>query len=307
MNKNYQKFFEEQGITFTTNIGYGLMRGYETNVFYNAFSPYPLKMHISFYASHEIKEKISNEINNLKIKYFTFELYSFGLILCFNGMTAKGLLKKLPDHLNNIFYLLDKYEVLKTDYCPYSGLELTEENKDIINYDHLKITVSKETKEKLNMELQEEEQNFKNTPNNYIRGFLGALIGGVVGAILTIIIFFMGYISAISSLVAMVLGSYLYRKFKGKENIVMIVIVSITSILFVILAIVALYTLEGYGLAIEDGQNVGILEGFSYALENEEFASSFYYDLGLTALFSGIGLVYQIYYLSQKIKRVKSI
>lgn len=144
-------------------------------------------------------------------------------------------------------------------------------------------------------------------PNNYAKGFLGALLGALVGVTIFVILFFLGFISALSAFVAVLLGAYLYKKLGGKPNKAMVAIVSLTSLVSLVLALFLLYVLAAGGLAIEEELTLKGIDTFRYYMENNpDFSREFTYNLILTVVFSLIGCGYEIYALTRSIRRKKA-
>lgn len=119
-------------------------------------------------------------------------------------------------------------------------------------------------------------------------------------------LYFAGYVAAISSIVAVLLGAFLYRKLGGKANVMMIVIVSVISLAFICL---------GYFLAvlIDISATLGCsmsvaFETLSAAMKlDQEVSGSFYSGLAMQIVFGVIGIVLVVVSLVKTIKRPKSI
>lgn len=158
---------------------------------------------------------------------------------------------------------------------------------------------------KLNEMIDQENREFEAAPNNYFKGFLGALIGGVVGAVIAIILYFVGFYAGISSFVSFFVGVLLYKKFGGKPDKMMLVIVTATTFVMMISSVLLLYLLAAVGFT--EGR-YGMFEAFSVCMAQEEgFASSFYADLAMMILFTIIGCVAEIVKTARSIKRSKNI
>lgn len=192
-------------------------------------------------------------------------------------------------------------------FCACCGKEIDEENSKKCNIDGFTITLSNECVNKENSSIQEANENFKNAPNNYLKGFIGALIGGIIGAGLSVLFYYLGFVSALSSIVSVLLGSFLYAKFGGKENKMMIVIVTITTLVCLIISHFATYIVVAGITAKENGLIMSSFEAFSIVMKDAEVSRAFYTDLVLIIVFALVGIGCEIYYLSKKIKRKKSI
>lgn len=308
MNKKFENYFKELGFEIQNNNAYGMLRNYETSVRVNMFdNKTPLMIHIAFYADGETKRNIVNQIRDLKIKNCLYESNVYGLMLGLNDLLSVGsLIKKLPNILDNILNVIEANNVLGTGYCPVSGDELGEEAKKY-SIEWLKLSLSDASVENLNAVIAEENKDFEEAPNNYLRGTIGALIGAAVGAISLIILFFVGFVSALSSFIAIALGTVLYKKFGGKPNRIMIVIVSTISILSMLLAVFLLYLFFGIAIAPEFGIRADGFDAFLQMMKVKEFATEFVTNLLLTLFFSVLGVVGQIVALFKSTQRASSI
>lgn len=308
MNKKFTAFFTGYNMSVNGNYAYGTVNGYETNANIAMMdASFPVRIHISFYATDENKRNIESAIRNLALKYFHMEFSPYGLSMGFNDITVNKLLNRLPSVLDTIFAILSSNGALKSDCCPVCGNPINKENSQTRDIDGYKITIDNDCVKAINSVISEENNDFETAPNNYFKGFLGAFIGGLAGAVLSIILNFVGFVSSVSVIVSIVLGTFLYQKFHGKPNKVMILIVSLTSMIMQAATIPAIY-IAAAGIAAESkGISMSALEAFKLCMRDSQFSTLFYADLALVLLFSALGTVYEIFVLSKKIKRRKNI
>ncbi len=338
MNKNIEKFLAEQGLTVTGDKAYGFLRGYETNVIVNnRDTSSPFRMHISFYATDEQKNRMGSEFNASKIGFLRFQFTPYGVFIGLNGWTLNSMIKKLPEYLDLFFKTIEANGGLNKNYCPVCATQIggefpaeeqpsseqtlvsegAEEVKPApagkpetrrCDVDGYMITMDVGCVDKINAIITADNKAFEEAPNNYVKGFIGAALGGLVGGILTAILYFIGFVSAISAVVAVLLGAFLYQKLGGKPNKMMIVIVSVTSLVFMLLSVVVVY-LIATGIAINsEGLEMGVFEAFGLLMsESAEFSRMFWLDFGLVFLFSAIGIGIEIFTLSRQIQRKKNI
>lgn len=310
MNKKIQSIIDQYGLVEEKkNQAYGNIKGYETNLFYDAFDTVsPLKIHISCHADDSKKQAIINTLNSEKIKFFKVDATAYGIIIGLNDLTINKLIKRFPSIVDLVYGTLEKNGALGASNCPVSGEELTEENKKVSTIDRAKITLTTASVDMINEKITKENEEFDKRPNNILFGFAGAFLGALVGIILFVIIFFIGYVSAWTSVLSAVLGAFLYQKFGGKTDKKMIVIVCLTTIIMFLLTIFILYILAANGLAIDDSLKISGMEAFNYYMKNNsEFAREFITNIVLTLVFTiiGIGIVFS--YLMKKIKRTDKI
>lgn len=308
MNKKFENYFKEQGFEIKGNNAYGTLRNYEVSVNVNMFNnKTPLMIHIAFYADSDAKRNIVNQIRDLKIKYCVYEANVYGLLLGLNDpLTVGSLIKKLPGILDSILNVIDSNNVLGIGYCPVSGNQLDVDTKKY-NVEWLRITLDSNSVENINAIIEEENKDFDEAPNNYLRGTFGALIGAAVGVVSLIILFFMGFISALSAFISIILGTFLYKKFGGKQNRMMIVIVASISIVAMLLSVFLLYLFFGMVLAPEYGFRTSGFAAFAEMMTIPEFSAEFLSNLGMTFLFSILGVIGQIVTLFKNTKRTTSI
>ncbi len=303
MNKLIKQFFESKQMTIENETGYGIINGYETNLIFNQYgSPSPILLHISTFIPDENKQEISDTIKNMNIKFLNFNFTPYGLLVGLNDVTIKKLIVRLDDILNSIYAILNDFGAKPVEYCPVCG-EIFNENKKICIIDGLKITIDNICVEKINQQIVEANNQFEQMPNNYLKGFVGALGGALVGAVVSIILYYLGFISAISAFVAIILGVKFYRKMGGKPNKVMILITTITTLIVLALATFGIYLISAGSLALENGFTSTGFKAFKDMLSIADFKSSFISDMIMTVIFTIIGIIYQVIDLSKAIQR----
>lgn len=304
MNTKIANFFMEKGFNVTKNYAYGHLNGYETSVVYAPMETIaPVKIHFACSIPANNKKMLDYELRNSKIKFLTFEVTIYGLYIGLNDMTNGSLVKNLPGKLSIIFELLNQANARGLGYCPVCGDEIDLNDSKRYVIDGFEITMNNSCATDINKAIEEEYAEIDSKPNNYVLGFLGALIGGVAGLIVSLIFYSLGFVSAISAFVSILLGAYLYKKFKAKENVVMIVMLAVTTVIFMVLSIFIIYLGAAGAWAVEDGLGIVGIEAFNHYMNDEEFSRYFTSDLLLTLLFTALGTGYQISALAKSIKR----
>lgn len=311
MNKKLVEYFKKYDLNFSKNYAYGNILGYEVNIFYQMLDNVsPVKMFISFYASENDKLQIKNELDNEKIKFLQYQLNGFGLLIGLNSYTLKGLINKMDDILERIFNIINRNNAKGIDYCPMCGEELDEASK-VYKVNDCKFKLHMDCGKELSVAFEEEYEEYKDAPNNYAKGFFGALIGAIVGVVSYVIIFFLGFVSSVSSFISVLLGSFLYKKFGGKPNFMMIVMTTILTIASLLLTVYLIYCVAAYGylsqLDIVDVTEISIFEAFKYAMEEVEFSKEFTSNMIMTLLFTLLGAGYETYALYKGIFKKQQI
>lgn len=308
MNKKLEQFFETEGLSVSGNSAYGNLHGFEVSFSYFMLdTESPIQALICCYTNDEQNRQINQELSKIKNRYFKWQFTRYGLYIGINGLTMNSVLKELNSLLTSVCDILKSEGALGLGHCPVCGNELSSDSQ-VCTVESFKVTIGSDCVGDLNKAIEEENADFESAPNNYLKGFFGALIGGVVGGIVAIILYLIGFIAAASAIVAVVVGAKLYCKFGGKSNKTMLVIVSATSIVCIMLSVLIIYLIAAVGLAAEAGLNLSAFEAFSYMLDNRtEFARGFYGDLAMMAVFTIAGVIYEAISMRKMIKRPEKL
>lgn len=304
VNKKLTELFQGYGLEVTGNHAYGVIEGYETNV--EAKGP-QFYFTICFYANDETKSLISKEIKNLKLSFFSHTMVSTGLQFSKNDWTVGTFVKNFPNALSKIIAILNKYEVPGITHCPLCGEELDLATSQKYTIENTFITLDEKCVESINTMIKEENEAFENAPNNYLRGTLGACVGAIVGVIVLVILFFLGYISSLSVIVGIALGTFLYKQFGGKPTKIMVGIVSVINLVAMLLAIYILYYRAAGVLAPDYGFSSTGMEAFRDMMSVEEFSNEFIMNMAMTALFSVLGAAIIGFSMFKSLKREKPV
>lgn len=268
----------------------------------------PLKLHVSCYTTDEQKRKIGEALQSASTKGFVSAFTTYGIVVGLGCLTFGGLVKLLPDVMDTVFRIIGENGALGKEYCPVCGNLLGATAETPCEIEGMKIKIDADCVGKLNAAIRAENKALQETPDNCLKGFLGALIGGAVGAGVAAIIYNLGYISCWSAIIAILLGSFLYQKFGGKPSGKMIVIVSLTTVVCMLLSVFVCYLVAAGMAAAEEGINMGAFEAFAFLMEaDEEFARYFAVDLVCMLVFSAIGVFVEIGQLRQKIQKEKQL
>lgn len=307
MNKKLAAALQQHGMTVTGNSAYGTVHGYEMSL----RAPSPMEqsayfLHVSFYASEEKKQEAANEIarfgNKLRVEN---SAYGLTITLPQPVFTLNPMIEAIGVLFEKLPALFKQKEIPGADVCPYDGNPMTENSKRCVMNGFF-VTLNNDCIGSINKAIEEENRLFANAPNNYLQGICGALVGGVVGAALVIALYFMEYVASISAIIAVMLGAFLYRKFGGKPNAVMIVIVSVISLIFILIGYYAAVIIDIISeFSLDFGSAVELLN--LNLAENPEFSKLFYTNLALLLVFTALGIGVMIFSLVRQIKRPKNI
>ena len=307
MNKKLAFYCEEKKLMVDGNNAYGIIDNYEVNVVYRVMDNVaPVLVHISFYASNEDKRIMVNQIREQKIKFLQVGTDPYGLSIGLNDFTVGALMKRLDNIITTVLSVVKSNNGKNISYCPLCGEELSEESK-IYNVDGLRFKLDSKCVSDINAVIEEENKDFDQAPNNYGKGLAGILLGALVGVISYIIFFMLGFISAISAFISIMLGTFLYKKFGGKPNMIMVIMGATVTLLSLVLTVFVLYILAAIGFAYEAGVVMGGLDAFKMMMEVNEFSAEFISNLLMTILFTILGAGYEVYNISKSVKRTKKI
>ena len=115
MYKKIAEFLSAQEMAVTKNTAYGIVRGYETNVAYNAIGTFPVVFHISFHATDGQRGAIASVLQGARLKFFTMQFTPFGISFGINDLTGNRLVKRLPSILDLVYGALTSNEVSGAD------------------------------------------------------------------------------------------------------------------------------------------------------------------------------------------------
>lgn len=304
MNKKLTAFFTTLGMTVTGNQAYGIVKGYETNVYVtNLDTQAPIKIHFSFYVTEAQRGMIMVTLKSMKPKIPLLELSAYGLLIGVNDLTVSRLLKRLPALLDAIYGILSANGALGAEYCPVCGERLEGKEQKLCQVDGATIRLDEQCFRSIDRQIEESNRAFAAAPNNYLRGLAGACVGGLAGIACSVVLYLIGFISAISVFVAIYVGAMLYVKFGGKPNKAMIAISSVAPFILTSLSIVLIYFVAAGILAADAGMALKGTEAFSYMMKDEEFSGGFYSDLLFVLIFGVAAVVIEAVAMLKLIKR----
>ena len=306
MANKYLNYFVDKGFTYVDKFTVkGDIRGYRVNAAYNPMNGLPV-MHIAFYSTENQRVAVEQVLKAKAYTRFKYNYDQFGLLLMFQDMTIGAWLKRIDGIIATIFDALEENQILGTKYCPVCGKELGE-NAAERKFNGITVTIDQDCIANINKQIDEENASFDEQPNNYGLGTVGALIGGVAGLAVFIVLYLAGFIGALSAFVSMIVGEILYKKFGGKPNKMMVVILSATTVVFMLGGMFGTTLIECGKLAADAGANISNLEAFKIIMNNADGQKWFWSNMLMTTLFTVFGIVWEIVRLVQSIKRPKKV
>jgi hypothetical protein len=287
MNKHIVNALSKYNFTYENNYGYGDIEGYEVNVFNNSLSVGP-NFVISTFLSEEQKRTFVLRFKDCKFPLCNAQYFDLGVVVTIGAITARTFEKKFDKVMPKVLSILSELGATKKDRCPVTGEEINELNSSLVPMPntYFKIRISNDGHIKENEKITKENDDFKKAPNNYLKGFIGILLGAIVGAAITLVAGYFGYITAYAPVVAIFLGIFLYKKFGGKPNYVMVAMSFVTVLVLIMGAWLSANVLLATKVLADAGYDYKGFEALGFFLVNsEEYASAFYLDLTLNVLF----------------------
>lgn len=154
MNKKLQEVFSQEGITFEKKRGYGVVRGFETNVIFSNINP--IVMLFSCYATDEQKQQVLKSLVAQKLAFTQFAFGKYGLAMAINDWTAGTLAKRLSRVFETVCGTLTSCGALGIGYCPVCGSALDFVNCKKCNVEGMSISLDNECVDNINGLIDEE-------------------------------------------------------------------------------------------------------------------------------------------------------
>ena len=295
MNSQIKNLFLSKNLEIKGNVASGIIDGINVRFVY-ADTKTGSKFRFMFIGYLDVDKK-AGLIDELERELINFS-YSYNqfCILCdLENLSVEQASIVIPNMVDKTISKLKNNNYLSEGYCPFYGSVLKDEDSVILSKKYYNIKVSKECKKYLDGEKNEAKRAYSERKKHYLKGFLGALIGGVVGAIIHVIFYKMGFLSALSGGVAFILGSFLFVKFGGKPDYIMILIVTLTSIVFIMGTFYVEYLYEAHKIFNSPELNINWFDAFDLCYKLiPSFKDNFWKDFGLNLLFLGLGLIIPI-------------
>ena len=282
-----KKIYETFGLVEKEkNVFYGVYRGYELTLAVNQ----QFFVHLNFFADGNVKAqavRVFHTASNQTMKNVGVSVY--GLAATVSGMTTNSIMKKITEKLDATIAYLNANEAKGVGYCPCCGEEC--DLLKTIRVNDVYVSLDDKCYNEVAKVAAVEEQHYNAQPNNYLKGFLGALLGAGIGAAAWVALYYMGFLSALTAVLAVFLGNYFYVKFGGKANNVKNIIVAGVSLVVLVLACVGIYYVEVGSVIAANNLN---MTPFELIFSDEELTGYFVYDMAMNVIFTIIGVVAQV-------------
>ena len=282
-----KKIYETFGLVEKEkNVFYGVYRGYELTLAVNQ----QFFVHLNFFADGNVKAQAVRVFHTASNQTMTNVGVSvYGLAATVNGMTTNSIMKKITEKLDATIAYLNVNEAKGVGYCPCCGEEC--DLLKTIRVNDVYVSLDDKCYNEVAKVAAVEEQHYNAQPNNYLKGFLGALLGAGIGAVAWVALYYMGFLSALTAVLAVFLGNYFYVKFGGKANNVKNIIVAGVSLVVLVLACVGIYYVEVGSVIAANNLN---MTPFELIFSDEELTGMFVSDMAMNVIFTIIGVVAQV-------------
>lgn len=294
--KELNEIITKYNLQTQNKINFGTINNFQVCLKVDAFETPACIGQIFCFLDNRIEEINSILKDNSKeLGLLNYKVDNDNILIVMKAFTMKGAVKNLEKSLN---FITNKLFELGFDSskCPKCGKNLVESKKlyyfnPLVNT-NVPMHVCEDCYNHIIEEENKKEEEYKNSPNNYLKGTLGAFIGALLGGMAWIIVGLFGYVASIIAFLISFLGSYGYDLMKGKKNKIKLLIVSIVSIFVIILSHFILYIIV-----------CGSFNGFVNFLATSDGLREFLVNLLLALIFGVLGITWSIFQMKKDIHK----
>jgi len=301
--KCVEDFDRKENLTVVGKDHYGVVDGYQFSYTVNPLQSASYLCCISAplaSKSQEIKHFL--ESKNKELKFAGTRLDPNQIIFLPFSWTGASGMKNLELELHAITAFLKENQVPTAEYCPVCGQKI--EQGSWVKFGEGLANLDEGCAEKMKVLAETKEAEYIALPNNYGKGFLGALLGALIGGVAWIGIGMIGFVSGWIAFLISYLASIFYDKFKGKPSGWKIVIVSSASLLVILCSQFSLYLILVANAMVKKGITGNIVTTFFDNLQNNStFARGFWADFILALFFAIIGISLSAWQMKHQIHK----
>jgi len=244
------------------------------------------------------KEYITDKLEINKVK--NHEWLEHGVKIVFNEYFFPYPINKIKNIVTDFTeYFFSKYPGQKL-HCQKCGVP---KEVEICRIDNVTAVVCGDCYKACESEISDKNLENKYAPANYLPGFIGSLLFSVPGIAVTVVMFvFLSSLSAISSVLYVILGIKGYNKFNGKKSRFGAVVIIMSTVIMVGLGIIVSYSVY----ILKEIKTID-MEMLLYILKLPEIQQEIIKNLALSYVLSGIYLVIQLIQLMKEWKTEKAI
>ncbi|MCM1130466.1 MAG: hypothetical protein NC310_02415 [Roseburia sp.] len=307
MNKKLITFLTENNFTIESESSYAFIDDYQVsisqerteNVLYGGMSTTILVF------SHLEAEQIAPiqtflKENKKSMHVLKYEVTELGVCIA-----VMNHYDTLMDTIKRITQFLSLQNTKNRTYCPITGEELNEETKRKLYYNNFVVFLNEASVELLNAQIEKAEQDFKNAPNHYLKGTLGAIVGGALGAVVWVVLGALaGVMSGWIAFLIAILAGLGYDKMKGKATNIKFVVAAIVTLCYVVISMMLVYILIVKSVMAENGLEGNPISVLFELMElNENVKSGFIADMILAVVFGTIGIFFSYFQMKKTVHK----
>ena len=244
------------------------------------------------------KEEISKKIKAGKIKNHDWLVN--GVRITFTEIIRPYSMQKIENLLHELVdYFESKYPDRKPQ-CQKCGLP---KEADVYYMNNASLFICDDCFNQMESDVNDENMERQYIPNNYLSGFMGALLFSIPGVLLTVLFFvFLDKLAAVSALVCVFLGIKGYKKFKGKMSPFGAFLIIAAALIMVALGVTV-----SYAVAIFRKIGVIDIDALKYVFGIPEVQRELILNIVLSYIVSGFYLVFQLVQMIREWKTWKLI
>ncbi|MCL2196460.1 MAG: hypothetical protein FWB77_02470 [Treponema sp.] len=244
------------------------------------------------------KNDVIKMLENRRIK--KYEWLPNGVKITFVEILKPYSMKKIKEILEEIVkYFSGKYPDQKT-LCQHCG---EEGEAQIYGINNVSLLICDNCYRQYARDIEKENTEQINAPNNYLLGFIGAIIFSIPGIIVTtLFLIYLERLAGITALIYVFLGILGYKKFKGKLSPVGAGLIILAGVLMVGIGVLAAYCV----LIFKELEQIDF-DLLLYVLREPEVQKEIVLNIGLSYLISAVYFFLQFRQLFREWKNIKSI
>lgn len=226
-----KKLSQEFGFKNNGTYFYGFI-----NNTYVIFADGANQKNVSFRFPIELDEDDKKKILSWKRKGYAksidfFDDQSFDVYIVFTEYFLPFKISKIKEVIEEITgYIKQKYPQEKSKCSGDNCIET--DGVNIFDIDGIPLPMCSSCAKRLETKIENEYEDFRLQPNNYLQGSIAAIVFSIPGILVTFILFLSGRIAGASGLVYFYLSQKGYVWAKGKMNKIGALIVSLISLLY---------------------------------------------------------------------------
>lgn len=203
------------------------------------------------YIFTKIDADLSGKLNNYfvenkdNLNHTSYQIYHYGCSFVIKSFTKKSGYKSIEESFDKVIKYLNESNCLDNGYCPICGMKMYE--KEFIVLDGIKFYVDLDCKKLIDEKVVKKEVEVDETPNNYKKGIMGALISGIIGILVWVLVgSILGLISGWCAALIYWLAGKGYLFAGGKNGKGRVVVSSLVTLFYTLISMIIVYAILAY-------------------------------------------------------------